>query len=174
MQDANIIIDLIDCGIFELFFRLSFEVVTSSLVLGEITENYQRKACHEVVRRKWLNVVEISTLDYLRLQGLDLPGLSVPDRSVLEMAQVREASLLTGDGRLRKTAKSSDVEVRGILWVFDQLVVAGLLPEVEAYAKLAELKERNQRLPEAETDKRLKAWGAQPKTERRDRPNDFS
>lgn len=159
VQDANIIIDLIDCGIFELFFRLELEVVTSSLVLGEITESSQKKACQAVVRKKWLNVVEISTLDYLRLQGLDLPGLSVPDRSVLELAEVREASLLTGDGRLRKAAKSSDVDVRGILWVFDQLVGDGLLPKKEARAKLAVLKERNQRLPKAEIEKRLKAWG---------------
>ncbi|MFO8026822.1 MAG: hypothetical protein R6U56_04080 [Opitutales bacterium] len=158
VQDANIIIDLIDCGIFELFFRLELEVVTSSLVLGEITESSQRKACQTVVRKKWLNVVEISTLDYLRLQGLDLPGLSVPDRSVLELAEVREASLLTGDGRLRKAAKSSALDVRGILWVFDQLVDDGLLPKKEARAKLAELKERNQRLPKAEIEKRLKAW----------------
>lgn len=159
VQDANIIIDLIDCGIFELFFRLELEVVTSSLVLGEITESSQKKACQAVVRKKWLNVVEISTLDYLRLQGLDLPGLSVPDRSVLELAEVREASLLTGDGRLRKAAKSSALDVRGILWVFDQLVDDGLLPKKEARAKLAELKERNQRLPKAEIEKRLKTWG---------------
>lgn len=159
VQDANIIVDLIDCGIFERFFRLEFEVVTSSLVLGEITESSQRKACQAVIRKKWLSVVEISTLDYLRLQGLDLPGLSVPDRSVLELAEVLEACLLTGDGRLRKAAKSSNVNVRGILWVFDQLVGDGLLSKAEAYTKLAELKERNQRLPEAEIEKRLKAWG---------------
>ena len=158
VQDANIIIDLIDCGIFELFFRLEFEVVTSSLVLGEITESSQRKACQAVVRKKWLNVVEISTLDYLRLQRLNLPGLSVPDRSALELAEARRACLLTGDGRLRKAAKSSDVDVTGILWVFDQLIGSGLLSKAEARTRLAELKERNQRLPKAEIEKRLKAW----------------
>lgn len=86
VQDANIIIDLIDCGLFELFFRLDLGVVTTSLVLAEISESSQKKACQTVVRKKWLNVVEISTLDYLRLQRLDLPGLSVPDRSALELA----------------------------------------------------------------------------------------
>lgn len=159
VQDANIIIDLIDCGIFELFFRLEVEVVTTSLVLGEISQASQMKACQSVVRKDLLQVVEISTLDYLRLQGLDLPGLSVPDRSVLELAEAREASLLTGDGRLRKAAKSAALDVRGILWVFDQLVGEGLLSKKEAHAKLAELKERNQRLPNAEIETRLKAWG---------------
>jgi len=159
VQDANIIIDLIDCGIFELFFRLELEVVTTSLVLGEVSETSQKKRCQAVIRKKLLHVVEISTLDYLRLQSLKLPGLSVPDRSALELAEAREACLLTGDGRLRKAAKSSDVEVRGILWVFDQLIGGGLLSKAEACTRLAELKERNQRLPKAEIEKRLKAWG---------------
>lgn len=159
VQDANIIIDLIDCDIFELFFRLDLEVVTTSLVLGEISEASQRRRCQSAIRKDLLHVVEISTLEFLRLQALDLPGLSVPDRSVLRVAKASQASLLTGDGKLRKTAESSDIDVRGILWIFDQLVKNGLLPKAEAHGKLSDLQERNQRLPKAELEKRLKAWG---------------
>lgn len=94
VQDANIIIDLIDCGIFELFFSLELEVVTTSLVLDEITEGPQKEACRTAISKGPLQIVEISTIDYLRLQSLDLPGLSVPDRSVLEVAErTRGASL---------------------------------------------------------------------------------
>lgn len=158
VQDANIIIDLIECGLFEPFFRLNLEVVTTSLVLAEITGSSQKRACQVVVRKKWLSVVEISTRDYLRLQELNLPGLSVSDRSALELAGARRACLLTGDGRLRKAAKSSDIEVRGILWVFDRLISSGLLSKAEACLRLAKLRESNQRLPQAEIEKRLKAW----------------
>jgi predicted nucleic acid-binding protein len=159
VQDANIIIDLIDCEIFELFFRLELEVVTTSLVLGEISDASQKKQCQAVIRKKLLHLVEISTLEYLRLQALDLPGLSVTDRSVLDVAKARQASLLTGDGKLRKTAKTSDIDVRGILWVFDQLVKSGLRPKAEAHGKLSDLQERNQRLPKVEIKKRLRSWG---------------
>ena len=85
VQDANIIIDLIDCEIFELFFRLDLEVVTTSLVLGEISEASQRKRCEAVVRKKMLHVVEISTFEFLQLQALEMPGLKVADRSVLKL-----------------------------------------------------------------------------------------
>lgn len=159
VQDANIIIDLIDCEIFELFFLLELEVVTTSLVLGEIVERRQREACQAVTRKEWLQVIEISTIEYLRLQALELPGLSVADRSVLELAAGRSACLLTGDGRLRKAAAHSEVDVRGVLWVFDQLVGKGLLAKTEAGRKLRRLKERNQRLPKSEIEKRLRAWG---------------
>ena len=160
VQDANIIIDLIDCEIFELFFRLDLEVVTTSLVLGEISEASQKKRCEAVVRKKLLHVVEISTIEFLQLQALEMPGLKVADRSVLKLAEMRQASLLTGDGKLRKTAENLNVEVRGTLWIFDQLVKSGLLPKAEAHGKLSDLRERNQRLPNAEIEKRLRAWGA--------------
>lgn len=158
VQDANIIIDLIDCEIFELFFQLGFEVVTTSLVLDEISDPPQKKRCQTVIGKKILHVHEISTLEYLRLQALDLPGLSVTDRSVLHLAQAREASLLTGDGKLRTVAGGVRVNVHGILWIIDQLVEKRLLPIPKAYEKLSALKARNKRLPQSEIEKRLRAW----------------
>jgi predicted nucleic acid-binding protein len=158
VQDANIIIDLIECGVFELFFRLELEVLTTSIVLAEITEAAQKKACQAVIDQKALHVVKISTIEYLRLQSQNLPGLSVPDRSVLELAEAEEASLLTGDGKLRRTAKSSDIDVRGILWIFDQLVEGELLLPADAHVKLIELRQRNQRLPQRDIESRLRAW----------------
>ncbi len=159
VQDANVIFDLIDCNIFELFFRLELEVITTSLVLNEIDRPSQLKACQAVIDKQLLHIVDINTMDYLRLQALNLPGLSVPDRSVLDLAEHRGASLLTGDGKLRRTAKSLDVDVRGILWVFDQLVETELLSYSEAHTKLVELQQRNPRLPQLEINQRLADWG---------------
>lgn len=161
VQDANVIFDLIDCDIFELFFQLDFEVVTTSLVLREISDAEQLRACQGAVDADGLEVIEISTIEYLRLQALDLPGLKVADRSVLRIAEDRKAFLLTGDGRLRKTAKSINVTVCGTLWVFDQLIASELLTYAEARAKLTHLREINPRLPQAEIEKRLLAWSEQ-------------
>ena len=158
VQDANIIIDHIECDLFERFFRLDVQVVTTSLVLGEITEPSQRERCEAVIRKKWLQVKDISTIDYLRLQALDLPGLSVPDRSVLELVEALQGSLLTGDGKLRKTAIEHNMDVRGILLIFDQLVEEDLLNSDDAHKKLKHLKLRNPRLPQQEIERRLKAW----------------
>jgi predicted nucleic acid-binding protein len=158
VQDANVIFDLIDCAIFELFFSLELEVITTSLVLDEINQPAQKKACQAVIRKELLNVVEISTIEYLRLNALDLPGLKVADRSVLKLAKTRQATLLTGDGKLRRTAKELNVEVCGTLWIFDQLVKSELISQADAHVKLMHLREVNQRLPQKEIEKRLKAW----------------
>ena len=115
VQDANIIIDLIECGILELFFCLELEVITTSPVLSEITQVQQQTSFKPAIRNKWLQVIEISTIEYLHLQLLNLPGLSVTDKSVLRLADIRYACLLTGDGKLRKTAESCNVNVRGVL-----------------------------------------------------------
>ena len=51
IQDANIIIDLIACDIFDGFFKLDIEVYTSSLVLDEIIRPTQKALCESVVQR---------------------------------------------------------------------------------------------------------------------------
>jgi hypothetical protein len=51
IQDANIIIDLIPCEIFDDFFKLDIEVYTSSLVLDEIIRPDQKALCEYVVHQ---------------------------------------------------------------------------------------------------------------------------
>lgn len=50
------------------------------------------------------------------------------------------------------------VEVRGIIYVFDELVANGIMTPNSAAEKLALLKSINPRLPEGEIEKRLKQW----------------
>lgn len=50
------------------------------------------------------------------------------------------------------------ISVRGILWIFDQLVDNSLLSHSDAHAKLNDLKRRNPRLPQREIERRLEAW----------------
>ena len=160
IQDANIIIDLVVCGIFEEFFQLELEVYTTSLVLAEIMKPGQKALCDSAVRENRLKVVEVSTLEYLQLQASTANGLSVQDRSVLKLAKDRAATLLTGDGKLRKTARAQNVEVCGILWVFDALVEHGICTQIDAASKLEALKASNIRLPANEMDQRIRDWRA--------------
>ena len=158
IQDANIIIDLIACEIFDDFFKLDIEVYTSSLVLDEIIRPDQKALCEHVVHQNQLKVVEINTLEYLQLQAMEANGLSVQDRSVLKLAKDRVATLLTGDGKLRRMARAQAVEVCGILWVFDALVEQAICSRSDAVIKLRLLKDSNIRLPVNEIDKRIREW----------------
>lgn len=158
IQDANIIIDLIECGIFEAFFELGIETHTTTLVLEEIERDHQRRKCVSGIKAKRLHLHEISTDHYLSLLSEQRGGLSVTDLSVLELAAIHKATLLTGDGAIRKTARSKHITVRGILWVFDQLVHEALISQTDAVNKLEKLKAINTRLPIEEIDKRIEAW----------------
>ena len=64
--------------------------------------------------------------DASRLQN-ERPSLSFNDAMCLvTTTRFDGAILLTGDKTLRKTAKAKDVEVHGVLWLWDELRAAGL------------------------------------------------
>jgi predicted nucleic acid-binding protein len=65
---------------------------------------------------------------------------------------------LTGDRQLRKYAEGKNVAVRGVLFIFDELVAKGIIVEAVAAQKLRELTNVNVRLPKSEIEKRIKKW----------------
>jgi len=93
VQDACILIDLIEGSILELWPRLGFETITTDLV-----------------------------------------------------------------GMLRKKAEQDRIQVRGVLWVLDSLVEAGIITYKNAASKLKRILDAGSRLPPDECSKRLDAW----------------
>ena len=83
--------------------------------------------------------------------------LSIHDTIALAMAKNRGLPLLTGDNNLRKAALFEGVDVRGAIWILDELFNKGKLT-VGQYRRLLEefLKKKGRlRLPENEIKKRL-------------------
>ncbi|MGN0731384.1 MAG: hypothetical protein ACI4MA_05665 [Treponema sp.] len=66
--------------------------------------------------------------------------------------------LLTGDGKLRKSAEADNVKVSGILYIFDNLVEYGILEKADAANLLEKLMQINMRLPKGECEKRILKW----------------
>ena len=66
--------------------------------------------------------------------------------------------LLTGDKLLRDLASKNNVEVSGIIFIFDKLIEYGILTKDEAAIKLEELKKTNKRLPMKIIDERINEW----------------
>ena len=85
-------------------------------------------------------------------------GLSFTDCTVLYQGITLSATVLTGDKKMMRSAKEMDIDVRGILYIFDQLVEQGILSHSTACQKLQQLFSRNTRLPKDEIDKRLTLW----------------
>ena len=71
--------------------------------------------------------------------------LSKYDSIALSMAKHRGDNLLTGDGRLRKAAYDEGVEVKGTLWVLDEMLSENVIDDVEYLGYLEEIEKYNGR-----------------------------
>ena len=162
VNDANILIDLVDLGLLPHFFSLEFEFLTTSLVLDELYEE-QQEALLPYVDSEVLIVQEMEEDDLEQIIEIQQskPKLSQQDCSAFYQAQKNEGTLLTSDNSLRKFALEQEIDVHGHLWVFDCMVEAETISQERASEKLKELCEvvnPKLNLPKKECDKRFNDW----------------
>jgi predicted nucleic acid-binding protein len=159
VKDASILIDLSEGDLLGLWFQLKIETHTTDFVLGEVRKESQWQYVsafvdagliqkHATAANDLAGVVEYSQAN----------GISMADASGVLLAMRLKACLLTGDGRMRRTARTEKVEVRGVLWIMDQLVERGVLPKAEAEERLEKICAAGSRLPREECATRIKAW----------------
>jgi len=162
VNDANILIDLVELKILPYFFQLEYEFYTTAIILDELLEE-QKEALFPYIETGKLIVDDISEIDLIEifLIRATKPNLSEQDCSAYYQAQKYTAALITSDNTLRKFAQANNVEVHGHLWVFDNLVKDEILTGITASIKLEELcNEINPKLglPKIECQKRIKLW----------------
>lgn len=162
VNDANILIDLVELRLLPHFFDLEFEFITSELVLDELFED-QYEALSPYIDGKKLVVEEMTGDDIIEIMTIQSkkPSLSEQDCSAFYQARKSEATLITSDNTLRKFAQENEVEVHGHLWVFDHMIEAKTITGTRACEKLIELSTQiNPKLglPKNECETRLKRW----------------
>lgn len=90
----------------------------------------------------------------------DRKPLSLPDCFALACARRQDHALLTGDGSLRTAARDYGVQMYGLLWLLDGLAESGAATYATLHEGLTKISQGQRcRLPKAEIQKRLKAWG---------------
>jgi hypothetical protein len=162
VNDANILIDLVDLKILPCFFQLEFEFHTTDIILEELFEE-QKEALFPYIGSGNLIVDDITEEDLIEILMIRAtkPNLSEQDCSAFYQAQKHTAALITSDNTLRKFAQSNNIEVHGHLWVFDNLVNNEILTGITAIKKLEELcnvVNPKLGLPKNECQKRIKIW----------------
>ena len=85
-------------------------------------------------------------------------GLSDADHSVIFLAELLSAMVISGDSLVRKTCLERKLEVHGILWLLDECISKDHLTPEQAHLKLTKLMEVNNRLPTKDCDERLEKW----------------
>lgn len=158
VSDANILIDLADLDLLNAFTQLNFEIHTNDFIINEITDLRQKEKTEAIRRAGKLTVARTPAEDYTAIQALKIKNLSFADCAVLHYTRKIKGTLLTGDGHLRKTAQSLKIDVRGIFFIFDEMVAGNILSKATAREKLIKLSQINNRLPQKEIDKRIELW----------------
>jgi hypothetical protein len=164
VTDACIFIDLFSLEILPSFFRIpGIEVHTSLDVMNELFRS-QRALLEPYRDQKILTVHNLSSEQRTAIVAIPYPrSLSTSDRTVLYLATVLQAIVLSSDKVIRNFAKNNAIEYHGMFWIMDRLVEENLLFKKQAIDKLNLLMTRdllyqNNPLMTAEVQMRIKDW----------------
>jgi predicted nucleic acid-binding protein len=159
IQDANILIDLLNTGLFDHCLSLNYSFVTVDIIFDELYDHQAELIKPHINSGKFL-VIKTTENDLIEIQliaNID-SRISIQDYSALYFAEQRQALLLTGDKRLRTLAEKTGVTVCGVLWILDKLVDTSNITKNAACNFLRQLLLKNKRLPEKECEERLRLW----------------
>jgi predicted nucleic acid-binding protein len=154
--DATVLLDFIEGDIFNAFFSLPFEFLTSDIVAGEVSRSYSQ----DELTSRGLIIVELEEDEVLEIAALQSEhvALSPNDLSVYLLARKRSSLLISGDGPLRNLADFNEVEYHGTLWVLEEMVERKILSQQNAASALRTMLAGKRWLPRAECDKLIKKW----------------
>jgi len=162
VHDANILIDLVDAGLFETWCKTGLEMVATDLVRHEINHPKQRQILDNCVKR---GILKIETLDTDALTEVVVCAgqnkISIADASAYHIAIRLKAILLTGDQKLKGVAETAGLETHGVIWVFEHLIAVKLLLPVEAAERLEKLLKQGSFLPRPVCEDCIKKWRSQ-------------
>lgn len=147
IKDACILFDLVDLNLLEHFFLLEVSAFTTPQVIGEITDETQWKEVSKFINNGNIQIDEDGEFEVIAALYEEHPGLSIPDSSVLELAIRKDAIIYSSDGSLRKISANRKLQVRGILWIVEELHNKGFLSKKVVIDKLNLYEEINQRAP---------------------------
>ena len=160
INDTNIFIDLCNVNLINHFFQLPFEFHTVDFIINEINKNEQLNKVEPYIVNKKLFVKQFDGNELLQItmRQNEHKKLSIMDCSVWIYAEKTGYKILTGDRLLRDLASKNNIEVSGIIFIFDELIKYNILTKSEAALKLQELKKTNKRLPMKIIEERINEW----------------
>lgn len=159
VSDTSVLIDLERASLLEEMFLLPFEFsVPDLLFTRELAGELGDRLVQLGLRIEELTAVELRRATAVNRQN---NRLSVPDTFAFAIAESRGWGLLTGDGTLRELAVAEQIEMHGVLWLFDQLADGNHVPFDRLHGGLSDLFAHPRcRLPPNEVRHRLERYTA--------------
>ena len=152
ISDANVIIDMEDCGLTQIMFRLPYQFFVPDILYYDELE-----AEHPDLLGRCLHALELTQVTILKLMALSecYKQPSRYDCLALAAAIQESCTLLTGDKSLRNAAKKEQVDVKGTIWLVEELIKHRLINKQQAGSAFDEMKQAGSRLPWDEVSKLL-------------------
>ena len=160
INDANILIDLVHLSLIDKFVLLPFDLKITDFVHEELHENQRHIIQGYIDDVKIELIITENEEDFINIATIldNTSGLSFEDCSVWHYANKLNGIILTGDGRLRKQATEEGILVKGILFVFDNLLIYKFITFADALERLNYLCQINSRLPTNAINERIASW----------------
>lgn len=154
VSDTSVLIDLERSGLLDELFLLPYEFAVPDVLYGrELTGELGERLTARGLRIEVLTGAEVTRATTVRRQNA---SLSIPDTFAFAIAESRQWALLTGDGGLRQLAQDEQIEMHGVLWLFDQFAEGNHVALARLHAGLNALYAHPRcRLPGAEVRDRL-------------------
>lgn len=158
VSDTSVLIDLERGDLLPVAFASGVPMVVPDVLYERELEPYNGA----YYRALGLQVVTLQPdeVSFAQFVKNERKPLSLPDCFALSCARRQDHVLLTGDGSLRTAAKDYGVEMYGLLWLLDRLAESGAATYATLHEGLTKISQGPRcRLPKAEIQQRLKAWG---------------
>lgn len=159
LKDANILIDLVNASILGSWFALGYRTITTNMVIQEVSKGDQWEMVKQFIASGQLEVIDLNSSQVaLIYTSYSEVRVSVADKSVLVVAEELGATLLTGDMKVRREGYNRNLDVRGILWIYDELINKSVITYPEAVGSLESMLKQGSWLPDNEVAQRLSYW----------------
>ena len=144
ISDANIFIDLKEAGLMSELFQIGYQINTPDILFAE-----ELSEQHSDLLAIGLGLLEISPEYLMQTATLSAQntGVSFNDCLALRAAQQAQCSLLSGDGKLRRLAQQQQVDVKGTIWVIEQMLTKQRINTEQARVAAAKMQQAGRRLP---------------------------
>lgn len=163
INDANILIDIVKVNLVIEFANLSFELYTTDFIFEEINPE-QKIEFLQLINEDLLKIIKTTEIeDFQEINNLlkNSSGLSFEDCSAWYYSKKLGGTLITGDRKLKKVVEKNEIEVRGIIFILDEILKQGLITFDVAIKKINLLYKLNTRLPKTELSRRIMLWEKQ-------------
>lgn len=153
ISDTNIIIDLDVCGLVQKMFDLPYTFAVPDVLYIEELEEHHGDLPAYGLQIKTLGAERVDYAVALQTENIKT---NANDLFALALAKQEDCPLLTGDGALRDLAAVEQVEIRGTIWIIEQMLQEGILNPDQAKEAFRAMKDSYRRLPWKEAENMLK------------------